>query len=525
MRRYPADRPLAPSFDHLLGRRVPRRTLLAGAAGVGVLGVGAVAAGVKLLGGDGDTPPPTDSGTSGGAPDGPTGSGAERGAGQPAAQGVPEGLALVASPRMPLFGVGNSDVDALLTGGVADWRQVGAPISLPVEPFAIDGAADGVAAVDTFEDYEALAAALETRPGGVALVPLDQIDFRVSVLAVEGFDPLRDGGGDGIVRIAVVGDIVPGRNVHYKMEEYGDWSRPFRRIADHLAAYDLTVANLEGNLSDSLPQPADPHSLTFVSNPAMIDGFKLAGIDAVSLANNHTTWNSEDWGEQGLLDTIASLENASMPFFGAGREIEEARRPWTIEVKGKTIAFLGVDGVTGNLDYPEQDRRTGVVGPDWSAGTDSPGTNPYAFEQVTADVTAAAGQADLVIPYLHGGAEYKWLVPDWIVEAARGCVDAGAAVVVTNHPHLIQGMETYKTTPIVYSPGNFVFDQMFSVETRQGLILEIVLDVRGEGVRVVGIRNHGVEIEDFQQPRLMIAEEQASIMDRFWRATDWLASR
>src|SRR5688572_29903769 len=392
MPRHPADRPVPHSLDGLFGRRVPRRTLLTG-AGVGLAGAGSVAA-IRFFGDDEpgnavgprDGAPPNDLSK---APSETAESARMAGARQ-AASGLPEGFALVTSPRLPLFGVGAADVEPLLSGGVADWLAVGGPVSLPVEPLALDGAAEGVSAVETFADYEALAAALDERPGGLALVPLDQVDFRVNVLAVEGFDPLRDAGGDGFIRIAVVGDIVPGRNVHYKMIDYGDWTHPFRKIADHLSAYDLTIANLEGNLSDNLPQPADSHSYSFVSSPAMIDGFKLAGIDAVSLANNHSTWNDEGWGTQGLTDTIDALDAAGMGRFGGGRDVEEARLPWEFEVKGKRIAILGVDGVTGNLDYPEQDAKMGVVGPDWSAGSDSPGTNPYAYNQVTADVTAAA---------------------------------------------------------------------------------------------------------------------------------------
>jgi len=86
---------------------------------------------------------------------------------------------------------------------------------------------------------------------------------------------------------------------------------------------------------------------------------------------------------------------------------------------------------------------------------------------------------------------------------------------------VIQGMETYGGKPIVYSAGNFIFDQMFAVAVRQGLILEIVI----RGNSVVGLRFKGVEIEDFNQPRLMTAGEQASQMDRFWWATDRLADR
>jgi poly-gamma-glutamate synthesis protein (capsule biosynthesis protein) len=93
-------------------------------------------------------------------------------------------------------------------------------------------------------------------------------------------------------------------------------------------------------------------------------------------------------------------------------------------------------------------------------------------------------------------------------------------MVVTNHPHVIQGMGVHDGKPVVYSPGNFIFDQMFSVEVRTGLILEIVL----RGNKVVGLRPKGIEIVDFHQPRLMSAGEHAALMDRFWWATDRLAS-
>jgi poly-gamma-glutamate synthesis protein (capsule biosynthesis protein) len=138
-----------------------------------------------------------------------------------------------------------------------------------------------------------------------------------------------------------------------------------------------------------------------------------------------------------------------------------------------------------------------------------------------ADIAAAVDEYDVVIPYFHMGQEYVVVPPDWCRQGARAAIDAGATMVVTNHPHIIQGMEVYQGKPIVYSVGNFIFDQMFSVEVRQGLILEITL----RGRDVVGIRFRGVEIEDFNQPRLMSGAEHAAIMDRFWRGSDRIAAR
>jgi poly-gamma-glutamate synthesis protein (capsule biosynthesis protein) len=77
-------------------------------------------------------------------------------------------------------------------------------------------------------------------------------------------------------------------------------------------------------------------------------------------------------------------------------------------------------------------------------------------------------------------------------------------------------MESYKGKPIFYAIGNFIYDQMFSVDTRQGYVLDLTM----RGDQVIGFRTHGVEIEAFSQPRFMGPGEQASLMDRFWTSTD-----
>lgn len=436
--------------------------------------------------------------------------------------GLPEGMALAASPRLPLLAVGSDDPWRLVSGKIANWKELGSPTRYPVRPLALAGStASGIQAEQTFESYEALAAAIAVDPGAVALVPIELIDFRVQTLAVGEADPvLAPIEGVEPVRVGVVGDIVPGRNVHLHMQQYGDYTRPFRRIAPLLSAFDVTVANLEGNLSDSLPQPADPHSVTFVSSPAMLEGFALAGIDAVTLANNHSTWNDEGWGVQGLLDTIAALDGAGIPYFGAGATIDVARAPWVVEAGDVRIALLGIDAVTANSEV-EPGAETGVLDVDVSATADRAGTNPYLASQTAADIAAASEVADVVIPYFHLGAEYVAAPPPWAVQTAHMAIDAGAAMVVTNHPHLIQGMEVYAGKPIVYSPGNFILDQMWAAEVRSGYALEIVL----HGTKIAALRFHGVEIEEFHQPRRMAVGEHAALMDRFWAATDRLAAR
>jgi poly-gamma-glutamate capsule biosynthesis protein CapA/YwtB (metallophosphatase superfamily) len=437
-------------------------------------------------------------------------------------RGIPEGMALVASPRLPLAGIAPEDPWRLLTGRIGDWAEVGSAVPIAVRPLALTGATfSGLQSDQSFATYDELVAALAGDAGAVALVPLEVVDFRAQTLMVGLDDPLRERiAGQATATIGIIGDIVPGRNVHLHMEQYGDFTRPFLRVAPLLSSFDVTVANLEGNLSNTLPQPVDPHSFSFVSSPAMLDGFALAGIDAVTLANNHTVWNSENWGLQGLLDTIDALELFGLPYFGAGRDLASARAPWIVGRGGLRIGFLGIDGVTANYEA-EPSVANGVLDFDAGATSDRAGTNPYLAWQVADDIAAATRVADVVIPYFHFGEEYVAIPPQWAAQAARAAIDAGATMVVSNHPHVVQGMEVYQGRPIVYSPGNFIMDQMWAAEVRSGCVLEV--DLRG--TQIVGLRFHGIEIEDFHQPRPMSAEEQAALMDRFWAAADRLAAR
>ena len=441
---------------------------------------------------------------------------------QSAVRGLPDGMALVASPRLPVSGVGPDDVMRLMSGEITNWSAVGSFVPLPVRPVALAGfELPGTAGAETAQNYDELVSMLRTDAGAVALAPVDVVDFRVQALKVGEDDPLLVTIDEAAPwRLGVVGDIVPGRNVHAHMVQYGDFTRPFLRTAPLLRSFDITIANLEGDLSATLPQPTDAHSFSFVSDPAMLDGMSLAGIDALTVANNHTVWNSEGWGVQAFLDTLDAMEGHGMPYFGGGREIGVARAPLVFELAGQRIAFLGIDGVTANYEV-EPGTINGVLDFDAGATADRPGTNPFLMSQVLEDISAATAIADIVIPYFHYGAEYVSVVPDWAAAAARSAIDAGATMVVTNHPHVNQGMEVYAGRPIVYSPGNFILDQMWAAEVRSGYVLEI--DFRG--TRIVGLRMHGVEIEDFHQPRPMSAGEQATLLDRFWAASERLAAR
>ncbi|MCA9834559.1 MAG: CapA family protein [Thermomicrobiales bacterium] len=440
------------------------------------------------------------------------------------AKHLPDGYAVVTSLRLPLTGIGSGDLEPLIDGVTTNWSDIGCALSIETVPLAIDGIVpSGLNPKETVSNFDDLATKLDQTPGGFAVVPLDQIDYRVNTLKISGVDPLLASGTDSapITRIGAVGDIIPGRNVAAHIRAFGDYSVPLQRAKSLLSSFDFTFANFECFISETLefPELVDANALDFVTRPDFVPTMIDAGIDAVSMANNHAVYSNAGWGLPAFQDTWGFLSGGGMPVFGVGNDLDEARQPFVTEVNGMSIALLGVDGITGNETWPT---ALGVVaGAGSQATADHGGTNPLNLDQVVADVESLAGQYDIVIPFFHMSEQYYWTPQDWAVETGRACIDAGANIVVSSHPHTIQGWESYKGKPIFYGIGNFIYDQMFSVDTRQGYILELTF----RGKDVVGFRIHGHEIEDFTQPRFMGQGEMAAFMDRFWLSTDMLAGR
>jgi poly-gamma-glutamate synthesis protein (capsule biosynthesis protein) len=123
---------------------------------------------------------------------------------------------------------------------------------------------------------------------------------------------------------------------------------------------------------------------------------------------------------------------------------------------------------------------------------------------VAENVASAAKQADIVIPFIHWGVEYILTPTDEQRGVARPASDAGATIVVGSHPHRVQGIEEHRGRPIVYSLGSFVFDQDWSAETKQGLIMHLVF----QGPRLAALRLVPVVIENFYQPRIATGERR-----------------
>lgn len=264
-------------------------------------------------------------------------------------------------------------------------------------------------------------------------------------------------GTPGTLRLLMAGDVMlddgPGRT----LAQGGDPLAPFAPL---LQQSDYTLGNLEVPIA-SVGQPLASKIFSFRADPAATRVLK-GRFQAMALANNH----SGDYGPAALLETMGHLDATGIAHMGAGTNLTNAHRPLWVERNGLRVAVLS---------YNEFKPRSFQAGPHW------PGVAWSEDDLVVADIRAArrAG-ADVVIPFMHWGWEREPLPTERQRQLARLMIDAGADVVVGGHPHVTQGVETYRGKLIVYSLGNFVFDGFEDVPGGQtGWLLRLSLDKHG----------------------------------------------
>ena len=262
------------------------------------------------------------------------------------------------------------------------------------------------------------------------------------------------------VRLAAVGDVNLGDRVRAAISAYGV-RYPWLSVAPVLRAPDITLANLECAVSRrGAPWPGK--EFTFRGSPPSLRAMaRYAGVDAVSLANNH----SLDYGRVAFADTLSYAHDFGLKTFGGGRDLEAARRPAVFRRGGLRIAVLGYSDV----------RPLG-----FDAGPTQSGTAPAFPEYIATDVRGARRRgADAVVVFFHWGIERRTTPTARQRSLARVAFDAGATVVLGAHPHVLQPIDRPRVRRLVaWSLGNFVFGSDSAVTQRTG-ILRVRLGRRG----------------------------------------------
>ncbi|MEU4606132.1 CapA family protein [Kribbella sp. NPDC023972] len=307
----------------------------------------------------------------------------------------------------------------------------------------------------------------------LALVPGSTAGPSVRPLTVAGIDPfkaparypLRTPGPQPtapVVDLTVGGDVMLGRRVATAAARTSDVSRPLRAVGPRLASADLTVLNLESTLSRAgTPQQG---SDSFAAPPGVVAGLRDAGVDVLSLANNHTG----DFQQRALLETVRLVRAGGIQPVGAGSNLAEAARPVIIEREGVRFGFLAFNAIG------ETPRATAT-----SAGAFSlrmpPRTGPLNtadLAAVTRAVTTLKAAVDVVVVLPHWGQQYTHTPVSAQHTVAAALMKAGADLVIGGHPHWVQSVQFPASKVVAHSLGNLVFDMDFSQQTQEGVLLE-----------------------------------------------------
>jgi poly-gamma-glutamate capsule biosynthesis protein CapA/YwtB (metallophosphatase superfamily) len=306
--------------------------------------------------------------------------------------------------------------------------------------------------------------------------------------------PVDQGSSSFPVTLNFVGDIMLARNYEIPggiiptqgVEAIFEPTKPF--LGD---AADITIANLECSLT-TYWQHHPTKEIYYKGSPANVAGLTYAGIDLVTLANNHIM----DYLEPGMQETQSVLKENHLIYSGAGANSYEAFFPAFYSKSGVNFAFLVASDRTGQYNNDQ---------PYLNAGYNKPGFAFLTKYNIKKQIAEVKQVSDLVVMEWHSGAEYSFIpgkdedstraltenynkeedyspFPDAPTGANRNlrhyAIDNGADLVICHHPHIIQGLEVYKGKLIAHSLGNFAFDLPYP-ETFPSMILNTSVDERG----------------------------------------------
>jgi len=317
-------------------------------------------------------------------------------------------------------------------------------------------------------------------------------------------------GRDDLVTLALTGDVMLGRLVDQAMLAEGPYY-PWGNMLPLLRNADLTLVNLECVVaSGGQPWTRWPKVFHFRAGYVALDALKVAGVDFVSLANNHVL----DYEEEALLEMLGHLTVNGIAWAGAGRNRAEAARPAILEASG---IRLGVLSFTDNE-------------PGWGATDTTPGTN---YLRVTVDepdfarVREGVAQArrlgaDLVILSNHWGPNMRLRPTAEFRRFAQAAVDAGVDLYIGHSAHVMQGVEVYHGKPIIYDAGDFVDDYAVDAELRNDLSALILATVSRRGVERLELVPTAI---DLCQVNRASGEDYALIADRLRELSGELGTR
>ncbi|WP_427172523.1 CapA family protein [Arthrobacter sp. 92] len=307
------------------------------------------------------------------------------------------------------------------------------------------------------------------------------------------------------MRLVLLGDVMLGRLVNEHLRK-APAAYPWGDTLPVLRAADLRFANLECVLADG-GQPQPRKVFHFRSDLKNVETLKAAGIDVVSLANNHVL----DFGVDAFRETPDVLDLAGILHAGAGLNLETARHPAIMTAGSTTVGFLAF---TDNQ-------------PDWEAAPHHPGVYYVPVDAVDRRTSGllelvrhTKAMVDILVVSAHWGPNWGAEVPPAHQALGRALVEAGADVVFGHSAHIFRGVEIHQGRPIIYSAGDFVDDYAVDPEERNDQSFIFGLETH-DGVPAL-LRLHPTVIAGFQAR--LAGRESRKIAERMQRLSSELGT-
>ncbi len=281
-------------------------------------------------------------------------------------------------------------------------------------------------------------------------------------------------------KIYFVGDLMLARNVERRLVDSG--------VRDALSNFlpfwsnEFVVANFESAVP-IVHLPTPDFTFQFSVNKILLLGLQASGVTHVSLANNHAF----DFGVAGYQNTVTEIDNVGITTFG---------HPY----------ILGSSSVTL---IPMSDREVAVIGLNLIA-------NEIDFEGLKKTIEQLSQTTALQIVYVHWGEEYQQMQSQSQRNIATQLAEIGVDMIVGHHPHVMQGVEYINNTLVFYSLGNFLFDQYFSAEVQNGLMLALQIKPQTFEVAVIPVSSENSKVKPF----ILEGESKTKILEKLSELSD-----
>ncbi len=362
-----------------------------------------------------------------------------------------------------------------------------------------------------------------------AIIPFEEIEPRWKVLTIDGQSPMHNDfvledyplqiffsltcdtpcprtlplsnrDPEKLTVLMMTGVTALVRATAYKMEVEG-LLYPARDIGDWLRDADITHISNEIPFTSYCPYPnPNPDTQPFCSNPRYIELLEYIGMDVVELTGNHF----QDQGSDATLYTLEMYNERGIPYYGGGKNLEDARKAITLEHNGNKFAFIGCN----------------PVGPDyaWAREDDWPGAAPCDFDYMTKQISELRGAGYLPIATFQYQEYYSPEIRPQQGYDFRLMADAGAVIVSGSQAHFSQAKEFYNGVFIDYGLGNLFFDQMHTADGTRNEFLDRHIFYDG---RYLGVELLTALLEDYARPRPMTPAERTEFLTYIFDASGW----